>query len=594
MKSTDKFVLVLVASLFLLIAGCGGGGSSSSPAPEPMTCPDGQTGTPPNCVTPPDPSVDLGELSIPAGDYTIDAGMTMDVGEGEEEVTLTCSEAADCAFTVDEDGMATATSGVVTAALSAAAMQAIADREEEERMAAIVAATKAAATKTDAIAIEAAQGATDNPDAGLGGSSARGADGATGTSDDPYQMAISRDRDATTIKITDSGLAGADDPKFMQAMDLGNGRTMHTRTMDAAANGNVVEETVIVTTDIEAPRGVAFAKWLPDATTTVSPQILNARDLDPATDADGDGTLTNDFTALTVVTTAAPDLAKVKSPDFVAGAGASTVLTFDFDVAGTTSVDEADEVEGTFNGAMGTYRCNGTADCTVTLNAKGMITAMSDGWVFTPDAGATSDQSDYDYLHYGVWIKKTTDEDGVVTYDEVETFAGSSIAASGDVTAVLGSATYEGKATGVYVHQVLNPAGNIDSATSGHFTADVMLTATFGQVPVSATDTAGTIAENLLYTLSGTINDFDLSDHDEGPGWSVALQGDIGGGDGSTSAASGTAKGGMGGGSFSATFYGDVTAVGGTVPKPGSVAGEFNAGFNNGSVAGAFGARTDD
>ena len=35
MKSTDKFVLVLVASLFLLIAGCGGGGGSSSPAPDP-------------------------------------------------------------------------------------------------------------------------------------------------------------------------------------------------------------------------------------------------------------------------------------------------------------------------------------------------------------------------------------------------------------------------------------------------------------------------------------------------------------------------------------------------------------------------------
>ena len=51
MKSTDKFVLVLVASLFLLIAGCGGGGGSSSPAmppdddmtmePDPIECDDG-------------------------------------------------------------------------------------------------------------------------------------------------------------------------------------------------------------------------------------------------------------------------------------------------------------------------------------------------------------------------------------------------------------------------------------------------------------------------------------------------------------------------------------------------------------------------
>ena len=29
--------------------------------------------------------------------------------------------------------------------------------------------------------------------------------------------------------------------------------------------------------------------------------------------------------------------------------------------------------------------------------------------------------------HYGFWLKKTTDEDGVLTYNEVETFAGSSL-----------------------------------------------------------------------------------------------------------------------------------------------------------------------
>ena len=34
---------------------------------------------------------------------------------------------------------------------------------------------------------------------------------------------------------------------------------------------------------------------------------------------------------------------------------------------------------------------------------------------------------DADYMHYGFWLKKTTDSDGVTTYDEVETFAGSSV-----------------------------------------------------------------------------------------------------------------------------------------------------------------------
>ena len=35
------------------------------------------------------------------------------------------------------------------------------------------------------------------------------------------------------------------------------------------------------------------------------------------------------------------------------------------------------------------------------------------------------DEDDADYMHYGFWLKRTTDEDGVLTYNEVETFADS-------------------------------------------------------------------------------------------------------------------------------------------------------------------------
>ena len=58
--------------------------------------------------------------------------------------------------------------------------------------------------------------------------------------------------------ITDSDLMGDDDPMFEQAMDLGGGRTMHVRTMEADDDGDVVEEVVIVSTDIEAPKATAF------------------------------------------------------------------------------------------------------------------------------------------------------------------------------------------------------------------------------------------------------------------------------------------------------------------------------------------------
>ena len=454
------------------------------------------------------------------------------------------------------------------------------------------AGTKAAGTKRTAITAEAAQGPSltpANPDAGLGGSDNLGDDAQTGTTDDPYSLEIKRDRTKTTVTIADTGLAGDDDPKFMQAMDLGGGTTMHVRTMKADDDGNVESEVVVVTTDIEAPKGRPFAMFQNAAGET--PQALNVLKSsgvgatgDETNDSFDPGSVLDSGTEAHV-----PILANIKSSAFVLGTG-ETSKTFDYKDT-TNDADTGFTTAGTYNGAEGTYACVGSANCSVTTDSDGKLIGFSDGWIFTPAAGATSDQPDYDYLHYGFWLKRTTDSDGVLTYDEVETFAGSSVAASGAVSTVLGTATYNGGATGVYVHSVTKQDGTELSATSGHFTADAELTATFGQVPVSATDSTGTIAPNQLFTLTGTIDNFDLSGHDEGPGWSVTLQGDIGGGNGSDSNVSGTAKGGDGDGSFDATFHGSVAEVNNVVPKPGSVVGEFNAGFSNGSVAGAFGAR---
>jgi len=449
------------------------------------------------------------------------------------------------------------------------------------------AATKAAGTKRMAIATEAGQGpglTPTNDDAGIGGS----AD--DGTAVDTYSLTIKRDRTKTTVTIADTALAGDDDPKFTQAMDLGGGTTMHVRTKEANEDGDVESEVVIVTTDIQAPRGRPFAMWQNAAGLPL--QALNA-------EADGtqdDGTMFVAFdpnTAALARTTEAdvPILDNIASPVFSppAAGGQSRRHTFAQDTDSVMEGNQFAMVAGTYNGAMGTYACATTPTCTVDVNAMGKLTGFSDGWIFTPARGATSDQPDYDYLSYGFWLKRTTDSDGVLTYNEVETFANSSVAASGSVASVTGTATYEGDAVGVYVHSVTDNDGDEVLATSGHFTADAELKATFGQVPVSGTDTTGTIAPNLLNTLTGTIDNFRLSGHDDGPGWSVALDGDIDATAGTV--ASGTAKGGDGDGSFSATFHGSVTAAtDGTVPKPGSVVGEFNAGFNNGSVAGAFGA----
>ena len=75
---------------------------------------------------------------------------------------------------------------------------------------------------------------------------------------------------------------------------------------------------------------------------------------------------------------------------------------------------------------------------------------------------------------YGFWLQNTTDSDGVLEYDEVETFAmahGYDEATAAGIGAVTGTAAYSGDSVGVYVRNVLDAQGNIVTATSGHFVA---------------------------------------------------------------------------------------------------------------------------
>jgi hypothetical protein len=542
-----RLIATLAAAALSVTACSGGGGSSTTGDPDPMPMEPVPVDVSLADVTP-------GYMALAADTLDISAGGSMDHGD----VTFTCAAGGDnCMVTVAADGTVTATGGTVTA-MNSPAYQARLDAAAAR----VAAATKAAMTKESAIAAEAAQTVDDGPG---------GADAAT-----DHAITITHDGTGTTVTITVVG-AAADDPKFMQTMDLGGGRTMHVRTMPADGDGNVAAEVMVVSTDIEAPTATAFA-MVPGQELTVDADGTAATGADAvAFDPGGalDGSNSGD----------AAVLAKIMSSEFVSGTAA--VLTFGGDDP-ADDMDTAETAPGSYNGATGTYKCAGRADdCTVTLDAMGMLTAMSDGWIFTPDMGATSDVPDADYLRYGFWLKRTTDAMDAVTYDEVETFAASSAAASGDVGSVTGRATYRGGTTGVYVRNVYNTDGTIDRATSGYFTADAALTATFGQVNDDAGE--GTIAPNLLYTLRGTIDNFTLSGG-EANMWSVALHGDITEGSGD---ASGTAKGGVEGddGSFSATFHGPVMDANNDPVHPHTVVGEFNADFSNGSVAGAFGAR---
>ena len=478
---------------------------------------------------------------------------------------LMCSarSTVNCNLSIDEDAQTITVTGLILVAADDGMFPD--DRTDEQKMAAgtaaTAAATKAAGTKATAIKAEADQAA--EADAGLGGDAASEIDAdALGY----YTLSIKHGETSITVE----GATDDADVKFTQARDFEDGRTMHTRTMEAGEDGDVMQEIAIVYTDIEAPTATAFA-------------VAHAADLDANPKTEGG----QDFQSVAVD---ADNLAMVATSGITSiGAGPITVPRAVDDNDETPDVDEtvaAFETDATFNGAPGKLKCAGTnSDCTVTLDGDGKITVFGDDWQFTPADDATVDVADADYLHYGFWPQKTTDADGADTYDEVQTFAGSSVAQSDGVADVKGTANYEGGAVGVYVKHVYNPDRTIASSTSGHFKADASLMAYFGGEDVPASK------QN---SVTGTIDEFVLQ-HGEANTWTVALDGTI-----ASNGFSGTSKGheddtGM----FSGTFHGDVTAVDhdmdGTTddvsPTPSSVVGEFNANFSNGSAAGGFGAR---
>ena len=508
-----------------------------------------------------DASLDNANALKTAADTLLAAAMDADekgaLGATAEQQT----ELASVSVTNAEAYVATAEDDLTTAQTAADAAAVVATTAADA--AAVVAATAEAVTKTTAIKAEALE------PAGL---------------PENVMMDISRDRTATTIEI-DSGAAEGD-PEFALYKDLGKGRTMHTRKMEADVDGDVVEEVIVVSTDIAAPRPVAFAEFKTED--GMPTQVLDVT-TDTTNDPQGE---IDTFEALMVGDTSevsAAVLALIKSDGFVpAQEGATVTHTFAWaqEADGETPAVEAFETAGTYNGSMGTYRCNSdTAACTVMLDDKGAITDMNAGWIFTPAPRVTTDQPDYEYLSYGFWLKKTTDGDGVLTYNEVETFAGSSLDMGSDVSEVEGSATYNGGATGVYVKDVHNSDGTLDTATAGHFTAAASLTAYFG---------GGDVAANKQDSITGTINNFALSGGEENA-WSVSLKSEIFTDTAGT--ASGAANGGGAAGTFNATFYGPTPVIemeaggdGTATVAPGSVVGEFGASFSNGSVAGAFGA----
>ena len=140
-----------------------------------------------------------------------------------------------------------------------------------------------------------------------------------------------------------------------------------------------------------------------------------------------------------------------------------------------TGQDQGLAFTGTFAGGSGEYRCSGGA-CSLTLDDRGVSTAMGGAWTFAPAPGARVMVPDYDRLHLGWWLNE--EEDGAYGF---QTFAGGVgfPAGAADVTAAMaGTATYRGAAAGVYVTMDVS-GGQVTRATRGEFTARATLEAHF-------------------------------------------------------------------------------------------------------------------
>ena len=253
---------------------------------------------------------------------------------------------------------------------------------------------------------------------------------------------------------------------------------------------------------------------------------------------------------------------------------------------------------GTFHDVAGTYQCVGDDGCAVKTGHAGLVESLTGIWEFTPhdpDAMASGARPDDDFLHFGYWLETLTTPAGPVY--RVQTFAHGSKAYK-ETTAIgelQGTVTYVGPAAGVFMQVTAQEGATVTAATTGHFTADVSLTANFDSY---GDDIA---ADSEKFTIFGTVGDF-MDDAGNDLGWSVMLQAADFSGRSSDSAGPGTTyessfegrtvdAQGARFGTWKGMFYGDDDAdARGNYPHPTGVAGEFNARFANGIAVGAYGA----
>ncbi len=251
-----------------------------------------------------------------------------------------------------------------------------------------------------------------------------------------------------------------------------------------------------------------------------------------------------------------------------------------------------DALAGTFAEVSGTYTC--VSGCSLSGESDGSFDAIGGTWHFTPDdENDPVDVPDSDYVHFGYWLNES--EVGGEPAYMVDAIAGGTVeSAIGTVQDLEGRATYTGAATGLYVIKTFTLDGEVQNPMGGQFTADAMLTATFG---------GGSVPAISHYSIDGSIKDFvDRDGKAIDPSWTVALEAALFGSQ-QSGALTGTNGNVFSGategdqdmmGDWDGRFFGDAATPGNQSTFPSAVAGTFDAQFTNGAVIGSFGAEKDD
>ena len=613
MKLTSILIILLFA---FTLAACGGGGGSS---PDPV-----DTGMMPTEPTEPmahdvDMSTLLeGYMEVAAGEYMIDAGAMMDVGHA----TFSCPAGGDaCTVMVNADGTATSTGGMATAMPSQMAQddKASDDAAETARM---VAEEARIMKLTAAIADPDGDGKVPEP----GELTHRTRPTAEFTYDDGGSVSVGNDE----LGENDTGIKNANefDPISSSRIDLmGFDVSVHKRT---TTKGYV--DTLTVYTDVDDAGDAAWNKYYTtDGDGLVEDHVTAATVISDQPDEEetvyNSITITGDSNSENAVSRKVYRL--MRGSQIPTGKGQNRQIKTDAEVK---------TFSGSFNGVPGKYTCSDA--CNLTTDDENSLT-MVGSLTFQPrkTINDTEDEHsvkgvypDKDYISFGYWMQDTGSKYGVSVFSGGGTEYGDLVANDGMVTndadtqikQLVGKATYDGSATGLYARKMLTTEdGRVVVGTpvaAGQFSADVSLTAYFGNDGATVNSPAdgeiadlklGDIPDNKTFHIQGVVDNFqDMQREMIDPSWEVDLNAAE---FGTSTTRANTFKDTTGSGNLAGEWSGglfgdatDFTAADGANPLetgdsrslglanstnyPTGVAGEFTGHFTNGHVIGAFGA----